>query len=217
MTTTVPLEAAATRLVDALLSGDVPEVDAIVEDILDEHGPIAFFDDVLRPALYEVGARWARKEISVADEHLATALAHRQLAKAYPLLVTRPAFSREPVLLMGVQGELHVLGLRMIADVLEGAGFAVHFAGADVPTQAIKDAVRRLEPAVVGLSTTIGTDPEAVLGAIDTIREARPQTGILVGGARAAAAERHRDVQAIQRAGDALAAVEAIVAKRQDA
>ncbi len=213
MTAPAALETEATRLLDAMLAGDVPEVDALVEQLLEAYGAIAFFDDVLRPALYEVGARWSRKEISVADEHLATALAHRQLTRAYPYLVTAAPFSREPVLLLGVQGELHVLGLRMIADVLEGAGFAVHFAGADVPTPAITDAVRRLEPAVVGISTTIGDDPDRILAAIDAIRAARPGAGILVGGARAAGAARHRDVLAVHRAGEALAAVEGIVAR----
>jgi len=205
------LAATSDRLLELLLAGDSLGVDDLVEDALDEHGAIAFFDDVLRPALYEVGAKWARGEITVADEHLATALAHRQLAKAYPRLVTHPASSRPPVLLLGVEGELHVFGLRMIADVLEGAGFAVHYAGADVPNAALADAVRRLEPAVVGFSTTIGTSPEAVLEAVDVVRAARPDAGIMVGGARAELVGRLRGVRAVHRAGDALQAVEEVV------
>ena len=149
----------------------------------------------------------------MANEHLATALAHRQLAKAYPQLVTAPPRSRETVLLVAVQGELHVLGLRMVADVLEGAGFAVHYAGADVPTASLRDVLRRLEPAVVGLSTTIGTDPSAVVGAIDLIRDEHPGAGIMIGGARASVAHGRPGVHAVHRAGDALAVVERLVAR----
>ena len=61
---------------------------------------------------------WERDAITVADEHAATAVAERVLAS----LAARARADRRvsaTVLLAPPEGETHVLGLRMLADVLE--------------------------------------------------------------------------------------------------
>ena len=95
--------------------------------------PIEVLDDVVTPAMHEVGHRWERGTIGIAEEHLASSVISRMLTRLAPLLITAPARSRPAVLMAGAQGERHVLGLQMASDVLEGAGYAVKYAGADLP------------------------------------------------------------------------------------
>jgi methanogenic corrinoid protein MtbC1 len=105
------------------------------------------------------------------------------LVAVYPALMTAPARSRERVLLASVEGEEHVVGLRMVAAVLEGAGFEVHFVGANVPMTALTTALGRHRPRVVGLSNTLALDEGRLAAALEALRAADPDVAVMVGGA----------------------------------
>src|SRR5919107_5236675 len=65
----------------ALLAGDEVAAELVVRDALDARLSTAEIDDeIIAPALWLVGRLWARGEISVADEHLATSISLRVLA-----------------------------------------------------------------------------------------------------------------------------------------
>ena len=78
----------------ALLAGDEIAAELAVRDAIDAeltHGQID--DEIIAPALWLVGRLWARGEISVADEHLATSISLRVLALQRE--ATRTARGRE--------------------------------------------------------------------------------------------------------------------------
>lgn len=78
-----------------------------------------------------VGDLWARDELTVAEEHLATAITYRVM-HVLGSTSERAAPSRERVMRAALAQERHVLGLQMVADTLESAGFVVQLLGADV-------------------------------------------------------------------------------------
>lgn len=90
--------------------------------------------------------------------------------------------SRELVLLAAVEGQRHILGLRMVADVLEGAGFDVLFLGADVPLYGLRGFVAEHQPAVIGLGFGIAPDVSHLAEAIRAIHEVSPEPRIMLGG-----------------------------------
>jgi methanogenic corrinoid protein MtbC1 len=158
------------------------------------------YQRVITPALHEIGRLWEKGALTVADEHLATALTQRVLASLRPPVRVEASAGEEGapaekrVLLATVEGEQHALGLRMAADVLEDAGFHTIYLGADVPTDALMQAVASLSPDLVALSTTM---PELAprLGEVaEIVRKAHPQVGLLVGGQ---AASPHGDLETL--------------------
>src|SRR5215207_11049036 len=65
----------------AVLAGDEVAAELAIRDALDAELTTAEIDDeIIAPALWFVGELWARGEISVADEHLATEISVRVLA-----------------------------------------------------------------------------------------------------------------------------------------
>ncbi|HYE16837.1 MAG TPA: cobalamin-dependent protein, partial [Tepidisphaeraceae bacterium] len=83
-----------------------------------------------------------------------------------------------------VAGEFHDLGLRMVGDLLEHAGWDVYFCGADTPSDALAAEAALRRATVVGLSATIATRLDPLAQAIRALRRA-PQTAgtpVLVGG-----------------------------------
>ena len=135
------------RYVDALRVAQPAAAERVVDDALAAGlAPAAIQSLVIEPAMERIGRLWEANAITVADEHLATAISQSVLVRLFDRLTVAPPRSRERVLLAAVEGQHHVLGLRMIADVMEGAGFDVLYLGADVPVDALR-ALRRRAPA----------------------------------------------------------------------
>jgi len=162
--------AAAERLVDEALAGGM--------------SPAAIQALVITPAMVRIGELWASRAIGVADEHLASSISQRALIRLLTKLNSGPhrARSRERVLLAAVEGQHHVLGLRMIADVLEGAGFDVLYLGEDVPVDSLLESVTLHRPAVVGLGFGIASDVSTLADSIWAIHDAAPATRMMLGG-----------------------------------
>jgi MerR family transcriptional regulator, light-induced transcriptional regulator len=127
-----PVSDLARRFSDALRAGSSVQAEQVMDEaLLAGVSPAAIHALVIEPAMVHIGELWESAEISVADEHLATAISHGVLIRLFDALSLAPECSRQRVLLAAVQGQHHVLGLRMVADVLEGAGFDVLFLGAN--------------------------------------------------------------------------------------
>jgi diguanylate cyclase (GGDEF)-like protein len=169
--------------VRALRAGDSSAAaDVLAEALHSGLAGVWILDRVVAPALREIGRLWERGEITVADEHLATAITHRALALVYPELLSALPGSKPRVLLAGVQGEQHALGLRIVADVFEGAGHDVLYLGADVPLAALLDTVVRHAPAAVGLTATLSASAEPLARAIDDLHGLGTGALLLIGG-----------------------------------
>jgi diguanylate cyclase (GGDEF)-like protein/PAS domain S-box-containing protein len=167
----------------ALRAGSSAKAEQVMDEaLLAGVAPAAIQALVIGPAMEHIGELWESNSISVADEHLATAISHEVLVRLFDALSVTPARSRELVLLAAVEGQRHNLGLRMIADVLEGAGFEVLFLGADVPLDALRGFVAEHQPAVIGLGFGIATDVSHLAEAIQAIHEVSPEPRIMLGG-----------------------------------
>jgi methanogenic corrinoid protein MtbC1 len=168
---------------EALLTGDERAAEQIARDAIDSGLPESeICEEVITPALHTVGEMWAKGLISVADEHLATQISMRVLA------LQREAFRRmneradQQVYLAAIEGEQHVVGLEMAANLLRHSGFEVRYLGPDVPIQSLAQIVARRRPHVVALTVTMRDSAMLIDLALDEIGRAAPGTGVVFGG-----------------------------------
>jgi methanogenic corrinoid protein MtbC1 len=140
--------------------------------------------DVLQHAMYEVGRLWEGNRISVAEEHMATAITQFVIAQLYQRL-SPAANARGRVVITGVQGELHQVGANMVADVLEEMGWDVRFLGSNMPHSGILNVVNEFQPELVGISATMLFNVPQVRTLVREIRDRFPTDPprIVVGGA----------------------------------
>jgi MerR family transcriptional regulator, light-induced transcriptional regulator len=136
---------------------------------------------VIGPAQHEIGRLWQENRISVAQEHLATAISQLVMAQLYRHLPRDPPNGKR-VTVACVEGELHEVGARMASDFLEMAGFDVEFLGANVPTDALVKWVQDAQPDLLCLSATMSFHLPALTEAIERVRAGYPQLPIAVGG-----------------------------------
>lgn len=173
----------AERYAEALRTADATAAEEVLRRALaDGLGAAATFARIVQPVLEHLGELWERGELSIAEEHVASAISKRALAAIYPLLIEDAPRTDARVVLAGVAGELHSIGLRMISDVLDGAGFESVYLGPDTPADAIADAVRAYAPRLVALSVTMPDDLPELEHAVLAVADADPTVSILIGG-----------------------------------
>jgi MerR family transcriptional regulator, light-induced transcriptional regulator len=177
------LEAFREAFLDALLTGDERAAELVAREAIEAGLPeTEICEEVITPALHTVGEMWAGGIISVADEHLATQISLRVLA------LQREAFRRlgeranQQIYLAAVEGEQHVVGLEMAANLLRHSGFDVRFLGPDVPIQSLGQIVARRRPHVVALTVTMRDSAMLIDLVLNEIDRASPGTGVVVGG-----------------------------------
>jgi methanogenic corrinoid protein MtbC1 len=177
------LEDCAVAFRRALLARDARQARVLVEDLLHRGAAVIdVYEAVLAEALREIGELWCLDEISVAQEHFATAVTADLMATLAPDRRLAPTSGRLAIV-GGSPDELHALGARMVGDVLERAGWEVLALGAATPADALVELVDEERPDLVALSTaTVGRLPgvEQVLGQLAGLD---PRPVIAVGGA----------------------------------
>lgn len=160
MTPAPPTAAVHDRYLAALLAGAESAAFGVLVAALDSGIPIrAVYVDVLQAAQREVGERWARAEMSIAEEHLATAVVQANMARLAPRLRSAepPTGPHNRIVVVTAPGELHSVGARMLADTFGAAGWLVDYLPPPTPEGVIVGHVRSVGPAVVAISTTIPT------------------------------------------------------------
>ncbi|HEX7191019.1 MAG TPA: cobalamin-dependent protein [Thermoanaerobaculia bacterium] len=142
-----------------------------------------FYLEVAQPVQREIGRLWQLNRITVAEEHYCTASTQALMAQFYPQILSTPRVGRK-IVVACVGNELHEIGVRMVADFFEMAGWDGIYLGANTPEQALVDLVCRERPHAVALGVTmtyhLGSLQELVRHLRDEFRSG--DVKIIVGG-----------------------------------
>jgi MerR family transcriptional regulator, light-induced transcriptional regulator len=165
------LELLLGRYVELQLAGELAAARTLLQDGmasgLNVHD---LYRRVLQPAQYRIGELWQSNRISVAREHLASAVTQAVMADLAATASPGPTTGVRAVVAC-VEGELHDLGARMVADMLDLDGFRVRFLGADVPTDGLLAMLREESPGLLVLSAAMAERLVALRGAIARVRQ----------------------------------------------
>lgn len=167
------------RLTSALERFDEAAMQATVDRAFAAIGVDAAVQDVVLPALRDIGEGWEQGLVDVAQEHYATNVLQARLMT----LARGWGEGRGPqAVLACAPGELHVLGLLCLGLALRERGWRVVFLGADSPIAAIERMVDELAPSLVVLSAVL---PERFLVHEEELRALAARTMVGLGGAGA--------------------------------
>ena len=135
----------------ALLNGDRKGCDAVVTDLANSGTDVrVIYVDLLQRAMYAVGELWEANRISVAKEHLATAITEGAMSLLYPRIFSGSRIGRSAVVSC-VANEYHQIGGKMVADIFELNGWDGFFLGANTPEAELLAFVQERKPDVLGL------------------------------------------------------------------
>lgn len=151
----------------------------------------AVYLHVFGPALQQIGSMWAERQLSIAEEHAATAITVRLMGRLSE--PERPPWLERAgtVVVACVEGEEHWLGARMVADFFIAAGWTTHYLGGDMPVEDLVHFVAEQAPDAVALSIALPERCEALRCTVRHLRAARGEAPLplLIGGGHGLAGE----------------------------
>jgi MerR family transcriptional regulator, light-induced transcriptional regulator len=172
------------RYIEAILEGDRSKAEGIVFAALQSGSTVpAIYEKILAPAQSKLGTMWHRGEITVADEHFGSTTTEFVMAQLRPHLVKADP-KRLTMLATSTPGDLHEIGLRMVADLFEADGWNVFYLGANTPAGDVVEILERRGSDLLALSVNTALTIRSAGELIDAVRgnPATAATRILVGG-----------------------------------
>ena len=166
-------------LVAALDALDEAGAHTALDRAFAELGVETALTDVVMPYLRELGDRWARAEVTPADEHFASRLLQARLLGAAR---GWEAGAGPRALLACPPGEEHDLGLISYGIALGRLGWRITFLGASTPIGAIQEMADEIRIDVVVLAATT---PVRFANVIEPIRELARDVPVALAGAGA--------------------------------
>jgi methanogenic corrinoid protein MtbC1 len=109
-------------------------------------------EEILAPALREMGRRWHEGTLAIAAEHLGAEAVGNALRDL--LRLAQPPSTAPLAVLACVLGEEHTLPLYLVGLRLAAWGHRVEVLGSGLSPEALAVAIDRLDPDLVGLSVT---------------------------------------------------------------
>ncbi len=206
------------RFVDRLVAGDEAGAWKVVEGALSSGSePADIYLDVLVPALRSIGDGWERGDLTVADEHRASAVAVRIIGRLGPRFARRGR-TRGTVVLGAPPGEQHGLPGAILADLLRVAGFEPLDLGANTPALSFAQTALGADRVVaVLIGATTQSREAAVRKVVLALRRAEVTAAVLLGGRAIVDADHAHKLGADGFSGhDAVAAVAAVEAAARE-
>lgn len=165
-----------------LLNGNRTECVKIFQHLLDLKMPLDhIYENLIQKSMYDVGKLWETNKISVAAEHLCTALTENLLHLTYPLLFSAQQ-TRGKAVISCSPNEYHQLGGRIVADYITYKGWDCRFLGANTPLDDLITYLSNEKPVFLGLSAGTALSLDNLKRDAEKIKQRFPDIDIIAGG-----------------------------------
>ena len=179
-----PLASEARAWLDRLLEGRRTDAEGLISALVERGASLSdVYLKVFQPGLRDLGRLWQLSRITVAQEHYCTAATQLMMARlSGRLFGTRAGSSGKRLVAACVQGELHEVGIRMIADLFEMQGWDTDYVGASTPPASAARMAAGRRADVLAVSATMTYHLEELRSVVAAARQASPRLKIIVGG-----------------------------------
>ena len=145
---------------EAIVAGDSQAMrDAVKQALEAGEAPLPLINEVLNPALKDVGDRFDRGDYFLPELILAAEAMQAAVDLLQPQLEARKEQIQSPgrVVMATVQGDIHDIGKNIVTALLRANGFTVLDLGKDVPAGEIMSKAEEFKADIIGLSALLST------------------------------------------------------------
>jgi methanogenic corrinoid protein MtbC1 len=170
---------ASDSFLELALAGERAHATRFSLDLLDQGFPLSvLLTDLLGVVQREVGARWHRAELGVADEHVVTGVSQATLGALAAAAPHRRA--RGSVVLACAEGDWHSLPAQLFAEALRAEGQGVITVGPSSPAEAVARLIEHRRPDALLITCNLALSYPGVASLADAAH--RHGTPVLAGG-----------------------------------
>ena len=171
------------KLTSSLIEPSISKAILISNNFIKEKEDIKiFWEKIILPAMYKIGYKWSNGEITVGQEHTATSICQRVMSMHYDKILNIN-FIKESIIVAISPKELHQVGARMLADILELNNYNVYFFDSNLTSEKLSETIDKESIRNVILSTTLVSNIEATNKLIEELKQKyQNKIKIYVGG-----------------------------------
>lgn len=155
-------------IIEILSSGDVDRLLNIYKVFVEKYkgkdlALLEFYNNIIIPALNEVGYLWMRDELGIAIEHVCsnTTLGLIQVIENYNAQNMNNDTKKGNVLICTPYGDLHSIPCKMVESILMSKGYKVYNIAPSTPRETVIKYVQEVRPRIIILSVTLSSRVKA--------------------------------------------------------
>jgi 5-methyltetrahydrofolate--homocysteine methyltransferase len=174
-----PEEALHFHILRRKKDGVEAQIDLSVEKI----GAVPTLNDVLLPAMKEVGDKFGAGELILPFVLQSAEVMKKAVAQLEQYLDKLEGYTKGTVVLATVFGDVHDIGKSLVNTILTNNGYTVVDLGKQVPIGTILDAAKEHDATAIGLSALLVSTSKQMPLAIQELQQQGLEFPVLIGGA----------------------------------
>ncbi len=143
------------RIHQAILRRRKDGIEAKIDEALESRTPIEVLNEILLPAMKDVGDRFGRGELILPFVLQSAEAMKKAVAHLEQFLERREGATKGTVVLATVFGDVHDIGKNLVHTILANNGYTVHDLGKQVPINVILDKAVEVGADAIGLSALL--------------------------------------------------------------
>ncbi len=158
-------------------------LEALIDDCLTRQDAIAVLNNVLLPAMKEVGDKFGAGELILPFVLQSAEAMKRAVAYLEQFMERLEGASKGTVVLATVYGDVHDIGKNLVKTILGNNGYTVHDLGKQVPANVIIDQAQALGADAIGLSALLVSTSKQMPLIVNELARRDLDYPVLIGGA----------------------------------
>jgi 5-methyltetrahydrofolate--homocysteine methyltransferase len=154
-----------------------------IDRAVDKLGAVPVLNDVLLPAMKEVGDKFGAGELILPFVLQSAEVMKRAVARLEKYLDKIEGYTKGTVVIATVFGDVHDIGKSLVNTILTNNGYTVVDLGKQVPISAVLDAAVEHDATAIGLSALLVSTSKQMPACVQELHERGLQYPVLIGGA----------------------------------
>jgi len=155
------------RVFDALKNGDIEKIVDVAGKYKEQAGLAEFYDEILKPVLYDVGYLWQENKLDIGMEHVCSNMANKTIHKITSSI--KPNDKMESIVICTPDGELHNIACNIIESVLFEKGFQVNNVSPSIPTDSLINYIDETKSSMILISVTLQDNISSAIRLVNKI------------------------------------------------
>jgi 5-methyltetrahydrofolate--homocysteine methyltransferase len=158
-------------------------IEALIDEAVRERPPVAVLNEILLPAMKDVGDRFGAGELILPFVLQSAEVMKRAVAHLEQYLDRTEGHAKGQVVLATVFGDVHDIGKNLVKTILSNNGYTVHDLGKQVPLNTIIDKAVEVEADVIGLSALLVSTSKQMPMMVEELDRRGLAYPVIIGGA----------------------------------
>jgi 5-methyltetrahydrofolate--homocysteine methyltransferase len=158
-------------------------VEALIDDSLTRQDAVKVLNNVLLPAMKEVGDKFGAGELILPFVLQSAEVMKKSVAYLENFLEKKEGVTKGIVVLATVYGDVHDIGKGLVKTILSNNGYTVHDLGKQVPANVIIEAAQQHNADAIGLSALLVSTSKQMPLIVNELARRGLEYPVLIGGA----------------------------------